>query len=102
MTIDATDIVYISGPMTGLPDFNRPAFDAAESLLESKGHRVFNPARHPDGYTWNTYMRLALSDLKHATAVVTLPGHQESRGARLELQIAEALNMKIAPIEAVA
>lgn len=37
--------VYISGPMTGKPDHNRPAFDAAEKRLTAQGHFVINPHR---------------------------------------------------------
>ena len=37
--------VYISGPMTGLPDLNRTAFDAAEKRLTAQGHFVINPHR---------------------------------------------------------
>lgn len=37
--------VYISGPMTGKPDLNRPAFDAAERRLTEQGHFVINPHR---------------------------------------------------------
>lgn len=35
--------IYISGPMTGHPDLNRPAFDAAEKRLTAQGHFVINP-----------------------------------------------------------
>ena len=37
--------VYCSGPMTGHPDLNRPAFDAAEKRLTAQGHFVINPHR---------------------------------------------------------
>ena len=30
---DHTDIIYISGPMSGIPDANRAAFNAAEKYL---------------------------------------------------------------------
>ena len=36
--------VYISGPMTGHPDHNIPAFDAAAKRLREEGHFVINPA----------------------------------------------------------
>lgn len=36
--------IYCSGPMTGLPDHNRPAFDAAAKRLREQGHFVINPA----------------------------------------------------------
>ena len=35
--------LYLSGPMTGCPDLNRPAFDAAEKRLTALGHFVINP-----------------------------------------------------------
>ena len=37
--------IYCSGPMTGKPDHNRPAFDAAEKRLTAQGHFVVNPHR---------------------------------------------------------
>ena len=35
--------IYISGPMTGHPDHNIPAFDAAEERPLKQGHFVINP-----------------------------------------------------------
>lgn len=37
--------IFVSGPMTGYPDLNRPAFDAAEKRLTARGHFVINPHR---------------------------------------------------------
>lgn len=36
--------IYISGPMTGLPDSNISAFNAAAERLLAEGHFVINPA----------------------------------------------------------
>jgi len=37
--------IYIAGPMTGLKDFNFPAFFAAEAQFNELGHTCFNPAQ---------------------------------------------------------
>ena len=37
--------IYISGKMTGCPDLNRSAFDAAAKRLTAQGHFVINPHR---------------------------------------------------------
>ena len=42
--------IYIAGPMTGIKDFNFPAFFEAEKQLNKLGHEVYNPA-HNDGPT---------------------------------------------------
>lgn len=36
--------VFISGPMSGIEDFNWPGFYKAEKMLVEKGYSVFNPA----------------------------------------------------------
>ena len=36
--------VYIAGPMSGYPEFNFPAFFAAQNKLEMWGWKVWNPA----------------------------------------------------------
>lgn len=38
--------VYLSGPMSNLPNFNFEAFDLASANLRYLGHTVFSPAEH--------------------------------------------------------
>lgn len=97
-------VVYVAGPMTGYPDFNYPAFnDAAEALL-SAGYEVRNPVdseQHNDtgGHqTWSWYLRQALKMLVEADGVALLDGWEESRGARLEVHVAEQLGMDVRPL----
>lgn len=86
--------VYISGPMTGLPEFNYPAFFAAEERLKERGHEVINPARPGDeAWGWLEFMRRALCDLSEADAIHMLDGWEKSRGATLERHIADALGL---------
>lgn len=91
--------VYISGPMTGYPEHNYPAFNDAERLLEIWGHIPLNPARHPDQACWADYLRLDLVDVASADGIATLPGWQESRGAQLEIHVAHALGILVLPID---
>lgn len=90
--------VYISGPMTGLPEFNYPAFHAAEAEWAAAGWEVLNPARNADGDTthpWAFYIRLDIPLVLSADAIAMLPGWENSRGANLERTIAEALGLPI-------
>lgn len=95
--------IYVSGPMTGYPAYNAPAFSAAEHRLADQGHDVINPARHGiiEGWSWVDYMREALRDLAKADMVCVLPGWEVSRGASLEVHIAHALMLSVLPIEQV-
>lgn len=96
--------VYISGPMTGYPDFNRGAFMAAElAIATNRGDAwpIINPARidlGPDA-RWEDYMRHHLAVIaRDVSAMVTLAGWHESRGARLEVDVAHALGIPVTPI----
>ncbi len=98
---DTEDAVYLSGPMTGLPDFNRPAFHAAAAALREQGHVVINPAEvdlGPDA-TWSDYMRIHLAEIaRRVTQVFVLPGWEGSRGAQLEVHVARALGLPVVPV----
>lgn len=82
--------IYICGPMTGLHDFNYPAFNAEAERLRALGYHVENPAEneHPEGQTWEGYMRAALRQMLTCDLVVMLDGWGMSRGARIEFELA--------------
>jgi hypothetical protein len=91
-------MVYLSGPMTGLPNFNHEAFNKAAEYFRSQNKEVFNPAEVFGGDTTHLrseYMRLEIQALLYSTELVMLPGWENSKGALLELQIAEELEMPI-------
>ena len=95
-------ILYIAGPMTGLPNFNYTAFNTAARDLRALGYDVLNPtldrespAEDPDGLTWSDYMRDALEMVTRAEGIALLPDWGSSRGARLEVDVARALGMQV-------
>jgi hypothetical protein len=92
-----TPMVYISGPMTGLPDLNYPAFFEAAKQVEAKGWVAVNPAGNglPAGLAWVSYMREDIAMLMKCTAILLLPGWEKSKGARLEHHIASQLGMDV-------
>ncbi len=54
-----TKRIYLAGPMTGLPDYNFPAFMKAAAYLRSQGAIVFNPAE-------NDLLRYGADFLQHS------------------------------------
>ena len=96
-------IVYIAGPMTGLPEYNYPAFHAAAAHARTLGYEVINPADNFDGDTtlpWATYLRQALRQVLDADAIVVLPGWESSKGAQLETHVARTLAMPVIELAA--
>lgn len=80
--------IYLSGPMTGLPDFNYPAFNAEAARLRALGYHVENPAENPPQETWEAYMEVCIPQLLTCDTIALLPGWSESRGALWERYVA--------------
>lgn len=89
--------LYIAGPMTGLPESNYPAFNAAAARLRALGHTVHNPAENPAPAcgTWLGYMRMSLRQIADTDAIVVLPGWADSKGALIEYGLAYDLGLPI-------
>jgi hypothetical protein len=83
--------------MTGLPDYNRPAFFEAERQLIAAGYEVINPARNglPVNAAKSAHMKRDLEMLLTADAVALLPGWMDSHGANLERNVAYAIGLDI-------
>lgn len=94
--------LYVAGPMSGLPDFNYPAFFKAQRELEDVGYIVLNPARAEGRQgckTWLDFMRASLLDIAECDGIAALDGWGSSRGAALECHIVRSLDL---PVRAVA
>ena len=104
--------VYLSGPMTGLPDWNRAAFDEAEKRLLALGaQEPYNPANAIERFkslSHETCMYRSLVELVDEEwstepgyptpwydLLVSLHGWEQSAGARLEREVAEACGIEV-------
>lgn len=90
--------IYLAGPMRGLPDFNYPAFNAAAAQLREIGYDVFNPAElfgGDDSLPPEAYLTEDLRAVIESDAVFVMDGWQSSRGARVEVQVAQATGKNI-------
>lgn len=106
--------VYLGGPMTGIPQFNFPAFDAAAKELRAAGFEVVSPAELDDpetrkqalgsddgaiermeeaGHTWESFLArdILLLARPELHAGIFLPGWTRSRGANFEAAILKSL-----------
>jgi hypothetical protein len=96
--------LYLSGPMSGYPSYNFPAFFAAARSLTACGYTVLNPAEFHaevmEEIPWSVHMRRDLvAMLTSAEGLALLPNHHLSKGAQLETYVAAALGMKCQLVE---
>lgn len=112
-----TKTYYIAGPMTGIPQFNFPAFFAAAEDLRKRGHGIVSPAemdmeigvtaldspdgklkdgKTDDGYTFGDFLARDVKVIADKVdGVVVLPEWHKSKGARLEVFVALISNKPV-------
>lgn len=97
--------IYISGPMTGIPEYNYPAFDRAAIVISEHGYAPVNPAEisrvlecefaemnlTPNRFD---YLRRDIAELVKCNGIFMLPGWQDSEGATLEHMVALACGIE--------
>lgn len=91
-------ILYVSGPMSGYPEWNMPAFNQASEKLRRQGHRVFNPAETAGGdgdLPRDRLISVDIAYIQNSDALVMLPAWKLSLGANLELAVAYQLGKRI-------
>lgn len=92
-----TTRVYVAGPMSGLPGLNYAEFNQAAAYLRELGYHVENPAENPVPAcgSWTGYMRMAIAQLVQCDEIHMLRGWKESKGAKLEHEIAQQLGLLV-------
>lgn len=91
--------VYLSGPMSGKPQLNFPAFEDATQRLRAAGYTVVSPhelgSAQPDHNAYLGFLRRDLKAMLDCDAIALMEGWQHSRGAKFELDVARGLEMPI-------
>lgn len=90
-------VIYLSGPMTGLPEWNFPEFNRVAAKLRALGHTVLNPAETLGGDTSKPrkfYMRYDIGLLLKCDTIVLLKNWRKSKGALVEVEVAKELELE--------
>jgi len=92
--------LYLSGPITGMPNLNIDEFQKYEDKFKSLNFEVINPHKlHTEEETktfeWHNFMRRDIGAMTECDFIVVLKGWEKSKGANLEVYIARNLSMPI-------
>lgn len=94
--------MYVSGPVTGIPELNKPQFMEAELFVRSLGFQVWNPQHIPSPEVplegddlWKWYMHFCVRAIPLCDSMLMLPDWQNSKGAVWEHRIAKMLGLEI-------
>lgn len=88
-------VIFIAGPMTGKPNYNRDEFNAEARRIEQNGFTALNPAVLPDGLEHHQYLTITLVMLEQADIICLLDGWENSIGAKAELIQARELGLVV-------
>jgi hypothetical protein len=83
-------VIYVAGPVTGLPDHGRWIFAHVTLVLRQAGYTVISPIElgKIENGTFEQYLDRDLREgVAKSTALVLLPGWPFSRGAMSELNM---------------
>lgn len=90
-------IIYISGGMTGVPNYET-LFNKAEKKLRDAGYDVMNPAKFNQGlpeFDYDDYLEIDCYLLSHCDGIFMLDNWKQSKGAKAELNLARERGLLI-------
>ena len=107
--------LYTIGPVTGIEDRNKPAFEAAQKELEAAGYFAKTPLDFiPADASHEQAMLLSINEMctpngldfalyGHVSpfyqGVATLPGWEQSVGARFEVSVASYCGIPVKTVD---
>lgn len=92
--------LYVIGPVSGIPDQNKPAFFEAHKRLTHNGYSVLIPHDFVSANAdWSTAMRRSIETMMKCDGLAMLEGSDKSHGAQLEFTIASKLGMPCRSVE---
>ena len=90
--------IYISGKITGLPmEVALANFRYYAYIIKETGNTAINPMELPHKHNkrWESFMKEDIAALMSCDAIIIMDNYQNSKGARLELDLAMLLDIKI-------
>jgi len=87
--------IYLSGPVSGVPEKNDPLFAAVTARLRAMGHRVYSPRERPWDGARSAFADYCAFICAEADTIVMLPGWRQSHGASCEHSLAECVGIEI-------
>ncbi|MDD3479980.1 MAG: DUF4406 domain-containing protein [Paludibacteraceae bacterium] len=89
--------IYISGPMTGKADYNRPAFETACQALDLLGFEPVNPHNNglPQSASYNEHLVKDIEILLTCDAIYLINGWTDSDGAQIECFVADNRGLRV-------
>lgn len=99
--------VYLSGPMTGYPEFNRAAFEIQSAWLRGSGRydevvdpitedlRVYGSWELAKAADWKEHLARDVALVPTCQVIALMEGWEKSNGARLELEVALGFNLEV-------
>lgn len=92
---------YISGKISGIESEAKKTFAKAKDYLHNLGYGALNPFENglTADDTWERHLAVDILDLLTCDGLIQLDGWEDSRGARLEYEIARLKGKEIRSIK---